>query len=309
MIRRIAYLCLVVGGGLAGVPALRAQRASDSVTVPLIVEGNRPYVLVTFQRADGSTRAARMLLDTGGGGFLLTERLARDLRVTRGPTTHEEGQAFARVTSPVIARVGPVSLALNPQRIAVMVGRDNVLPTAAAGHAEGMLPGHVLAQYQVVFDYPARTFTLAAPGILTPRGTPLPMRVGNPSGFPRTEWQVDGTTYSMLLDSGASFTMVSDVVLKAWGQRHPDWPRYPGAFGEAATLGGQTLETMLLPKGQWGPFPLGEVGVTSQREGTFERYMSSIVRAPIVGALAGNVLKGFRVELDYAHERLYLSRP
>ncbi len=308
MIRRISTLLLIVGG-LAGAHALRAQRAPDSVTVPLIVEGNRPYVLVTFQRPDGSTRVARMLLDTGGGGLLLTDPLARDLGVALGPTTREEGQTFASVTSPVIARLGPVSLQLNPHRIAVMVGRDNVLPSTTAGNAEGMLPGHVLAQYQVVFDYPARTFTLAAPGTLTPRGTPLPMRVGNTSGFPRTEWEVDGTKYAMLLDSGASFTMVSEVVLKAWGQRHPAWPRYPGAFGEATTLGGQTLETMLLPQGRWGPFSLGEVGVTSQLDGTFERYMSGLMRAPIVGALAGNVLKGFRVELDYKHERLYLSRP
>ncbi len=308
MIRRIAHVLLVLSG-LTSVPSLRAQRAPDSVTVPLMVEGNRPYVLVTIQRPDGATRTARMLLDTGGGGFLLTDPLARDLGLTRGPTTREEGQDFASVTSPVIARIGTVSLTLNPERISVEVGRDNVLPTAAAGHAEGMIPGHVLSQYHVVFDYLARAFTIAAPGVLTPRGTSLPMRVGNKSGFPRTEWQVDGTTYSMLLDSGASFTMVSEVVLKALGQRHPEWPRYPGAYGEAATLGGQTLETMILPQGQWGPFALGEVGITSQREGTFERFMSGIMRGPVVGSLAGNVLKGFRVELDYAHEKLYLSRP
>lgn len=308
MIRRIAHVLLVLGA-LTGVPALRAQRAPDSVTVPLIVEANRPYVQVTFQRPDGSTRSARMLLDTGGGGFLLTEPLARDLGVAMGPTMREEGQVFASVTSPVLARLGPVALALTPQRIGVIVGKDNVLPNATAGHADGMIPGHVLAKYHVVFDYPARTFTLAAPGILAPRGTPLPMRVSKGPGFPRTEWEVDGTTYAMLLDSGASFTMVSEVVLKAWGERHPDWPRYPGAFGEAVTLGGQTLETMVLPQGRWGPFPLGEVGVTSQRAGTFERYMSGMMRGPIVGSLAGNVLKGFRVELDYAHETLYLSRP
>lgn len=29
--------------------------------------------------------------------------------------------------------------------------------------------------------------------------------------------------------------------------------------------------------------------------------------APIVGALAGNVLRQFRIELDYAHETAYLS--
>lgn len=183
---------------------------------------------------------------------------------------------------------------------------DNVLPNANAGHADGMVPGHVLSRYHVIFDYPAATFTLASPRVLTPRGTALPMPVSTPQGFPRTELDVDGTRYGMLLDTGASFTMVSELVLSAWGQRHPDWPRHPGAFGEAATLGGQTLETMFVAQGTWGGFVLSEVGVTSQRAGTFERYLSGMMRQPIVGSLAGNVLKGFRVELDYAHETLYL---
>ena len=95
----------------------------------------------------------------------------------------------------------------------------------------------------------------------------------------------------------------------AIGSAHPDWPRHPGAYGEAKTLGGQTLETMFVPAARWGTHPLTELGVVSQREGTFERYMSSMMAAPIVGSLAGNVLKGFRVELDYANEKLYLSKP
>lgn len=286
---------------------LQAQRAPDSVTVPLVVEKNRPFVIVTFQRADGTVRSARFLLDTGGGGLLITAPLARALGLTMGEVSKEEGQSFAIVTSPVNARIGAMPLTLDPERVLVLVGQDNVLPPAAGVRAEGMVPGHVLAKMHVVFDYPAATLTLARPGVLTPRGTRLQMPVSKQSGFPRTELEIDGTKYGMLLDTGASFTMVSEVVLKAWGQKHPDWPRYKGAFGDAATLGGSTLETMFAPQGMWGAFPLRDIGVTSQREGTFERYMSGMMRAPIVGSLAGNVLKGFRVELDYAHEMLYLS--
>ena len=247
------------------------------------------------------------MLDTGGGGFLITEPLARELGFTMGAASREEGQAYAPVTSLVTARVGTFSLTLNPQRIFVVMGRDNVLPSTNAGHAEGMIPGHVLSRYHVVFDYPAATFTLASPGTLTPRGTAMPMPVSTPQGFPRTELQVNGVMYGMLLDTGASFTMVSELLLKTWGRDHPTWPRHAGAFGDAATLGGQTLETMFVPEGSWGSAPLREFGVVSQREGTFERYMSGMMRRPIVGSLAGNVLSGFRVELDYAHETLYLS--
>jgi len=79
--------------------------------------------------------------------------------------------------------------------------------------------------------------------------------------------------------------------------------------GDAATLGGQALETMFVPSARWGPHTLGEFGVVSQQEGTFERYMSSMMTAPIVGSLAGNVLRHFRLEIDYANEKLYLSAP
>jgi hypothetical protein len=97
--------------------------------------------------------------------------------------------------------------------------------------------------------------------------------------------------------------------LKSWGTAHPEWPRYQGAFGEAKALGGITLETMTVPGGLWGPRKLAEFGVTSQDEGIFERRMSSMMATPIVGSPAGNVLKRFRLELDYPNAKLYISGP
>ena len=114
-----------------------------------------------------------------------------------------------------------------------------------------MLPGHVLSRYHVVLDYAARTFSLGPPGAMRAHGDPLPMPVNRRSGFARTEVRVSGASFGMLVDTGASFTMVSEVVLKRWGAQHPDWPRHPGAFGDAATLGGSTLETMFVPHAVW----------------------------------------------------------
>ncbi|HEX7941469.1 MAG TPA: hypothetical protein VF488_06665, partial [Gemmatimonadaceae bacterium] len=90
---------------------------------------------------------------------------------------------------------------------------------------------------------------------------------------------------------------------------HPDWTREKGAVGEAATLGGQTLETMFLPKLTWNGNALADVGVVSRQTGVFEEWMRSMMTAPIVGSLAGNVLTQFRVDLDYPEQKLYLSRP
>jgi hypothetical protein len=174
---------------------------------------------------------------------------------------------------------------------------------------EGLFPGHLHAKYKVVLDYPNARFTLARPGALRPNGVPLPMPVSQNSGFPRTEPKVGGVTYGFLLGTGASFTMVSEVLLKSWGSQHPEWPRHPGAFGEPKTVGGQPLETMFVPSAQWGANSTGEFGVASREKGVFEDWMSTTMTAPIVGSLAGNGLRRFRVELDYANQTLYLSAP
>jgi predicted aspartyl protease len=286
-----------------------AHGATKQATVPLLIEGNRPFIDIIFFRSDGSTRSARFLVDSGGGGFLMTEPLAHDLGLRWGAVMREQGTALAAVDVSPKASVGELPLDLDPKRVFVVVGSDNILPKVAPGHADGLFPGHLLAHYHVVIDYLKGTFTLALPNILTPKGNALPMPVAKSSGFPRTEIDVAGIKYGFLIDTGASFTMVSEVLLKAWGNDHHDWPRQPGAVGEAGTLGGTTLETMFVPQGHWGANELGEFGVVSQRKGTFESWMSQVMTAPIVGSLAGNVLKRFRVELDYPHEKLYLSAP
>lgn len=279
----------------------------SSVTIPLDIKGNRPFIELKLVAPAENQRMARFLVDTGGGGFLLTEPLARDLGLTWGESTREQGKEFWRVTQVPEIYLGDFPVKLNPSRVLVTIGQEDMLPPVAPGHADGMLPGHVLAQYHVVFDYPARSFTIADAGELTPVGLPMPMPVSKPSGFPRTELVIDGEPVGLLLDTGASFSMVSEVALKRWGAAHPEWERRAGAVGDAVTLGGQTLETIIIPTALWDTYPVSGLGMVSRREGVFERWMTSMMTAPIIGSLAGNVLKQFRVEVDYMNETLYLQ--
>ncbi len=277
------------------------------VTVPMLVEGNRPFIDLVFRRPDGSSRPARFLVDSGGGGFIVTEKLARDIGVTWGKTSREDGSEFGPALVTPAAAVGDLSLDLDPRRVFVMIGQDSILPKQAPGHADGMFPGHLLAKYHVVFDYPGGQFTLARPGVLTPQGHGWPMPVGQRSGFPRTQVEIAGESFGFLVDTGASFTIVSDAVLQTWKGRHVDWAVQPGAAGDAATLGGSTLRTIDLPGANWAGQVLRPFSMVSQREGVFETYMTAMMAGPIVGSLAGNVLKGFRVELDYQNEKVYLA--
>ena len=90
---------------LAGLacPAQTSQAPPEprSVTVPFFFENNRVFVDLTFTKPDGSPRNARFWVDTGGGGFLMAEPLARDLGLDlSGKPTEVQGAKLLAVTPP-----------------------------------------------------------------------------------------------------------------------------------------------------------------------------------------------------------------
>lgn len=278
-----------------------------SATVPLHIAHDRPFVDLEFTLADGSPRMARFWVDTGGGGFLLSERLAKDLGLELGAPIQAEGSEFAPVAPPKV-RVGGMHLDLTGARCAAMIGTSSAF---SGVDCEGLFPAHVLRRYHVVFDYPERSFSLAKPGAATPRGEALEAPVHEGSGFPRVELEIAGKKHGFLLDTGASFTMVSEAQIDAWSSEHPDWPTMKGAVGRANMIGGpmEVRGTLMrLPGAKLGGFTLAGPAVISRPAGTFEQYMSSMMAAPIIGALGGNVLREFRVEIDYAAGKVYLTR-
>ena len=192
---------------------------------------------------------------------------------------------------PALAKIG--SARLNP--------RDD---------AEGLVPGRLLRKYHVIFDYPAKTFTMARPGTVTPRGERLPAPIGR-TGFPRIELTIAGETQGFLLDTGATYTMISRAVLDRWAVAQPAWPNAIGAVGMANMFGGKIeAEALMLrmPEATLGTLRIDHAAAVSRPIGTFEKYMSAMMTAPIVGAIGGNILKQLRVEIDYAGGVVYIQR-
>lgn len=276
--------------------------AADRATVPLLVEGNRPFVNLSFRKPDGSLRTARFWVDTGGGGFILTQSLATDLGVKPlGEPIEEEGRKFVPVQPPR-AWIGDFELDLTGSRPLVSEPWPGM-------PVEGLLPGAVLKNHEIVLDYPRGRFTIAKPGVLTPQGSKLPATVAPENGFPRIEIGIDGEKLGFLLDTGAAFTMISRLRFDAWMQEHPDWPRRVGAFGHANMMMGADAVNSIgrLSGVRLGPIALGPLEVVTRQPGIFEDWMSKEMTAPIVGSLAGNVLKQFRVEIHYAQSAVYLQ--
>ena len=57
-----------------------------------------------------------------------------------------------------------------------------------------------------------------------------------------------------------------------------------------------------------GPLDLTAFAAVGRPNGTFEKWMSQMMPAPIVGSIAGNVLRSYRVEIDYAAGAVYLEQ-
>ncbi|HEX5411922.1 MAG TPA: PDZ domain-containing protein [Terriglobia bacterium] len=175
--------------------------------------------------------------------------------------------------------------------------------TAFPGVAsEGFLPATVLRHYDVVFDYPAHRFTISKPGKIVHQGKPLPVLVSPSTGFVRLTATVAGRPYGFMLDTGAAYTGVSRTLMDEWAAQHPQWPHSIGAVGAANMAGGQfDVENALMriPKMSLGSFLLRNVGMVSRPPGVYERLVSGEMGSPVIGAIAGNVLRHFRVEVDY----------
>lgn len=292
-------------------PYVRGQKTSPATsgTVPIDLRDNRVFVELACIRPDGSFRKARFQVDSGGGAVILSESLSHDLALKDIGSPSKEGDESFQPVSALQIRIGEMPLDLSGISTVVSVGSKSEFSPGSG--AEGFLPARVLRKYDVIFDYPARQFTIAQPGILKPRGVPVPSPIAAKSGFPRIELTVDGQKYGFLLDTGAAYTMISKSLIDKWETAHPDWPRCVGAVGAANMVGGASdakSEMLRVPEMRWGTFDLPRVGVVSRPVGTFEKWMSGMMTAPIVGSIAGNVLREFRIEIDYPHGVTYLER-
>ena len=298
----------------ATIPAALSQVPRVS-TVPLILEDNRVFVELTFRKPDGTPRKARAWVDTGGGSLLLTERLADDLGLARtGPETSSDDGRQAPLSKPsVFIDTLPLDVSSVPGAhgiggVFVLLGSQRI---ATGIDAEAFFPANLLMRYHVVFDYPRRTFMIAMPGALSPHGERVLASVQRESGFLRIELAVDGKTYGFLLDTGGAYTMISRGLLESLAATHRDWPRLIGAVAEANMVAGQSdAEALLLRLAhmRWGPIELKNVGAVSRRPGTFETYMTRLTSGPVVGAIAGNVLKTLRVDIDYPNDAVYIEK-
>jgi hypothetical protein len=299
----VAIVCAL----LLAVPRSDAQSrdAPGHVTVPMSVEGDVPIVTLEFTKPDGGSRIARLIFDTGGGAMILDERLATDLGLKpEGADLSEGGQTYREVDAPA-ALIGGMPLDFGNGKAFVHRGTTSFTNRDTV---EGLLPGKALERYQVVLDYPRQLLSIGESGTIPHRGKRLSARYVASSGHPRVEVEIGGITYGFLLDTGTKLTLVREGLLQRWSREHPDWPGSRGAVGPANVDGAADDALLLRIRAlRFGSFTVARVAAAARPDRT---YSSTSYETPaaIVGALGGNVLSQFRLEIDYPEQLLLLER-
>jgi hypothetical protein len=289
-----------------------ADASPRSATVPLMVAHNRAFVEVEFARPDGSSRKARFWVDNGNPDLALSEALGRDLGLDISkPEKNEDGMSVAYVTLSRMT-IGGMVLETEGSHAAVILGDPHIFPEK---QVEGILPSTVLKHYQVMFDYPGHRFTIAQPGTLKARGKRISCDIHPATGMALMSVMIDGKANNVTLDMGSAFTLFSEASVQKWATEHPEWPRVQGAVGAANMFGApyeaqsilMRLPEIRLPEMQAKSLNIKNEAVASMPNDFFEWYSKKTTH-PATGAIGGNILKSFRVTIDYPNSAIYLER-
>ena len=336
-------LVLMLASALAGcvTPPPTPDMSVMSRTIPtpsgpvsFRLDDNRVFVPVTLVAADGRERSALALMNMGFAGPALSNALYRELSVGEGrPLRMRVGRTEIDIDPQTVqpeSEVLDFQLHLTrhpapatPEAQAAYAakkaqGAGGLMKALAAPlPVEVVLPAGVLTPYRVTLDYGARTLSLDSPDGPPPEGVPVPMRVNASTGFATVDAVIGGERRSMVIDDGGSFSALRLGLANTLAIRHPDWLRSRGGVGEANLSLGDTdvgAPVLRTPEARLGslilaPFEVvgfgvpGAVGAIATP--AFWHFYSYRAGERVDGWLAGNVLKSFRLTLDYPHHMSY----
>ncbi len=129
--------------------------------------------------------------------------------------------------------------------------------------------------------------------------------------------------YGVLLDTGATTSMLDRNKVEYQHSANPGWPFARGASGDADMIGGQYAEEVIRAGdvalhtpgnlSDWGlkervSIDLGPATFVDRPTGTWGRMFGDVrITAGSHGAIANDVLLRYRLVLDYAHARLFVD--
>ena len=256
---------------------------------------------MTLVRPDGSLRKTLAFVDLGSPAMILSEALFKEFEINKG--------------RPLTLNLGGMSLRVAPNAIT----SDSWLPfeVADSRKVDALLPAGVLLDYVVVINYGGRTLTVAEPGALKSAGIPVSCRVDKATGLVAIDVSIDGRSYPVTIDSGSAYTWLRKSSVQEWLTAHPDWQQGIGAIGPSnMRMADDGIEAtgilVRIPEIKVGALQLRQVGALGIGPSTsnwdFIDWYSQKNAVPVIGWLGGNVLRDFRLTIDYPNRMTYWQR-
>ena len=280
-------------------------------TVPLIVEGDQLLVELDAVRPDGGTRKLLANVNMGHSHPGLQAHVYKELGIDQG--------------RPFSFRLGGIPISVDSRAVESLDDAEPPLrqlgPFFFPQKVEAWLQAGVLEQFDLVLDYADRTMTIAAPGSLPHEGTAVPIRLNQDTGLVTADFVVDGRAYPIVIDSGGGYSWIRRSTAGQWQRAHPDWLRAEGAVGASnynmLPYAFEKEGTLLrLSDAAIGAVPLKDVGVLGAGpalgwpwddlfgEVVFDIWQKGAPE-PVIGWLGGNVLKHYRLTIDYRDHMSY----
>jgi hypothetical protein len=285
-----------------------AQPAPKSVTVPITLDHNRTIIDVYLPLPDDTTKRVRGWVDNGNPELVLSEDLAQKLGLQlKGEGKFKAGDQRP-VEPPRSLQIGRMTISFEGIKEAkAIVGHDIIAPGCSAAIN---IPSTILRNYDVVFDYPNRQFTIGPPGSISFQGTAAKAQINPQNGLIQIAGKIDGQNYAISFDAGSSTSLLSGGLIEKWQKAHPAWPHMTGAIGSANMWGAEEeahWPLLRLPSIDYGGVILKNVVVASFPE-KFMKWYQERAGAQTIGLIGANALADYRVGIDYARSTLYVQR-
>ncbi|SRR5579859_1213976 len=272
-------------------------------TIPLIIEGDQILLEVEAVGPKGS-RKLLANLNMGGPDSGWMEHVYDEV-------------GFVRHT-PVRFNLGGIPVEVTPGHSSALP--DKAYPDRQIGFfffpqkVEGQIKCGVLQNFDISLDYVQKTLTLGAPGTLPHDGVAVPIKVKPETGMATVDFVVDGKAYPMVIDVGGPYTWIRPRTAAEWLKAHPDWRRAQGAvslinYGMTEYKAERNGTVMRLDKAAIGPMPIENVGIfgtgngiwpfnVADTEDFYDMWQKGAAE-PVVAWLGANVLKHYRITIDY----------
>lgn len=315
-----------IAGLVLAVIALNAADRDARGAIPFEYDQDRFFVLPVLENGE----TIRWLSDTGGGVFLFDDAALRlKLSVSGVTMVDYKGMAAAMPTFadgksiPLPKTEGDV--------IPIAPGPVRMRLSTLTKEIDGILGQAWFGDRVWTLDYPGKKLTWHEDGKASPgermRKIPLGFRL-NEKGeramhYPRIEIEIAGKTHDVLLATGSTVgltaealkavddgrpvnrasSLISTTIFEEWQKNHPEWRVLSNA--EEGT-GEPMIE---VPQVSIGGIAVGPVWFTRRSDANFDDHFSNWTDKPVHGAIGGNVLRHFRLILDYPNATAWLEKP